>query len=233
VSADGGSQKLFRSHNFVALDRIYAGRARPGDAPSLDDKEATMDLQAFYRTEFAEHESTTEATLAACEAPFLRLVEAAATAIRNGGKILLLGNGGSAGDAQHIATELTVRYVTDRLPIPAIALTTDTSALTAIGNDLGFEQIFARQVRAIGRAGDLVIGISTSGKSRNVILALEAAREMGIAAAALSGNDGGTLRSLADPLLVVPSRTTARIQEMHILLGHMMCGALERRLGLV
>lgn len=191
-----------------------------------------MDLNAFYRAEFAEHEQVVKATLAACAAPFERLVAAAVTAVRGGGKLLFFGNGGSAGDAQHLATELTVRYVKDRAPIAAMALTTDTSALTAIGNDLGFEQLFARQMRALGRKGDLAIGISTSGKSRNVILALEAARAMGIIAAALGGNDGGQLNGVADPLLIVPSRTTARIQEMHILLGQMLCGALEKELGL-
>jgi D-sedoheptulose 7-phosphate isomerase len=192
-----------------------------------------MDLSTFFREEFAEHATVMQATLAACEAPFARLVAAAVAAIRGGGKILFFGNGGSASDAQHLATELTVRYVRDRAPIAAVALTTDTSALTAIGNDLGFEQLFARQIHAVGRKGDLALGISTSGKSRNVILALEAARGLGITPAALSGNDGGQLKGLADPLLIVPSHTTARIQEMHILLGQMMCGALERELGLV
>jgi D-sedoheptulose 7-phosphate isomerase len=192
-----------------------------------------MDRHAFFRSEFAEHEAVLKATLAQCEAPFSRLVDAALAAIRGGGKILLFGNGGSAGDAQHLATELTVRYVKDRAPIAALALTTDSSALTAIGNDLGFDQLFARQVRALGRTGDLALGISTSGKSRNVIVALEAAREMGLTAAALGGGDGGHLTGLAEPLLIVPSRTTARIQEMHILLGQMLCGALERELGLV
>ncbi|HWI26271.1 MAG TPA: SIS domain-containing protein [Stellaceae bacterium] len=192
-----------------------------------------MDINSFYQAEFAEHQQVAKATLAACEREFARLVAAAVAAIRGGGKILLFGNGGSAGDAQHIATELTVRYVRDRHPIAAVALTTDSSALTAIGNDLGFDQLFARQLRALGRAGDLAIGISTSGKSPNVILALEAARELGLTAAALSGNDGGKLKGLADPLLIVSSRTTARIQEMHILLGQMMCGALEQELGLV
>jgi D-sedoheptulose 7-phosphate isomerase len=191
-----------------------------------------MDRQAFFKGEFEEHETVLKATLAQCEAPFMRLLDAAVAAIRHGGKILFFGNGGSAADAQHLATELTVRYIKDREPIAAIALTTDTSAITAIGNDLGFEQLFARQLRALGGRGDVAIGISTSGKSRNVILALQAAREMGIVPAALSGNEGGLLKGLADPLLVVPSRTTARIQEMHIMLGQMLCGALERELGL-
>lgn len=192
-----------------------------------------MDLKAFYHAELDEHAAVLRATLAQCEAPFLRLVDVAAKALEGGGKLLFFGNGGSAGDAQHLATELTVRYIRDRAPIPAIALTTDTSALTAIGNDLGFDQLFSRQVQALGRPGDLAIGISTSGRSRNVLRALEVARELGLGAAGLSGGDGGSMPGLADPLVIVPSRTTARIQEMHITLGQMLCGALERKLGLV
>jgi len=192
-----------------------------------------MNIAEFYKSEFAEHEAVLKATLAACEIPFSRLVAAAVATIRGGGKLFFFGNGGSAGDAQHLATELTVRYVRDRAPIAAIALTTDTSALTAIGNDLGFDQLFARQLEALGRKGDLAVGITTSGRSRNVTLALQTARRMGIGAAALTGRDGGDLPDIADPLLVVPSHTTARIQEMHILLGQMLCAALERELGLV
>jgi D-sedoheptulose 7-phosphate isomerase len=208
-------------------------RRRGGDSSSRSDKEAIdMDRQAFFRGEFAEHETVLKATLAQCEAPFMRLLDAVGAAVRRGGKIMFFGNGGSAADAQHLATELTVRYIKDRKPIAAVALTTDTSALTAIGNDLGFEQLFARQLKALGAKGDVALGISTSGKSRNVILALEAAREMGIVPAALSGGEGGLLKGVADPLLIVPSRTTARIQEMHIMLGQMLCGALERELGL-
>jgi D-sedoheptulose 7-phosphate isomerase len=191
-----------------------------------------MDRHAFFKSEFDEHETVLKATLAQCEGPFMRLLDAAVAAIRRGGKLLFFGNGGSAADAQHLATELTVRYIKDREPIAAVALTTDSSALTAIGNDLGFEQLFARQLKALGAKGDLALGITTSGKSRNVILALEAAREMGIVPAALSGGEGGLLKGLADPLVIVPSRTTARIQEMHIMLGQMLCGALERELGL-
>ena len=194
---------------------------------------AEIDLDAFFEAEFAEHQSVAAASAAAPAGPFGRLVDCGVRAIRGGGKVLLFGNGGSAADAQHLATELTIRYIRDREPIAAIALTTDTSALTAAGNDLGFDQVFARQIRALGRPGDLALGISTSGKSPNVIRGLEAARDMGLAAAALSGGDGGDLTGLADPLLVVPSATTARIQEMHITLGQMFCGALERALGLV
>ncbi len=194
---------------------------------------AEIDLDAFFEAEFAEHQSVAAASAAALAGPFGRLVDCGVRAIRGGGKVLLFGNGGSAADAQHLATELTIRYIRDREPIAAIALTTDTSALTAAGNDLGFDQVFARQIRALGGPGDLALGISTSGKSPNVIRGLEAARDMGLTAAALSGGNGGDLTGLADPLLVVPSATTARIQEMHITLGQMFCGALERALGLV
>ncbi len=192
-----------------------------------------FDLAAFYEAEFDEHAAVTAAARSALAAPFARLVAVSAEAIRKGGKIMLFGNGGSAADAQHLATELTVRYKTDRAPIAAIALTTDTSALTAGGNDLGFEAIFSRQVEALGKPGDVALGISTSGNSANVIAALEAAKAGGMTAAALGGRDGGKLKGLADPLLVVPSETTARIQEMHITIGQMLCGALELELGLV
>ena len=192
-----------------------------------------LDLDSFFTAEFAEHERVTAATRDGLAGPFRRLVECGVETIRGDGKIFFFGNGGSAGDAQHLATELTVRYVKDRAPIAAIALTTDSSSLTAIGNDFDFDRIFVRQLEALGRPGDLAIGISTSGKSRNVTLALESARDRGMVAAALSGKGGGDLAGLADPLLVVPSSTTARIQEMHITLGQMFCGALEQSLGLV
>ncbi|MGE0271060.1 MAG: D-sedoheptulose 7-phosphate isomerase [Alphaproteobacteria bacterium] len=192
-----------------------------------------MDLGRFYDSEWAEHLKVAETARLALAEPFARLLRVSTEAVRAGNKLLFFGNGGSAADAQHLATELTVRYKRDRSPIAAIALTTDSSALTAIGNDLGFDQLFARQVRALGRKGDVAIGISTSGRSANVLKALEAARAMGITPAALSGGDGGALPGLADPLLIVPSKTTARIQEMHITIGQMLCGALELELGLV
>ena len=173
------------------------------------------------------------ATKAALGAPFTRLVSACAQSLRAGGKLLFFGNGGSAADAQHLATEFVVRSRRDRAPMAAIGLTTDSSALTAIGNDLGFEQLFARQIAALGRKGDVAIGISTSGASPNVLKGLEQARAMGLIAAGFSGRDGGKMKGLADPLLIVPSQTTARIQEMHIMLGQMLCGALERTLGFV
>jgi len=192
-----------------------------------------MDISAYFESEFDEHGEALAATRAQLLEPFSRLVELAAESVRDGGKVLFFGNGGSAADAQHLATEMTIRYVSDRAPIAAIALTTDTSALTAGGNDLGFEEIFARQVEALGRAGDVAIGISTSGQSENVIRALVKARELGLTPAAFGGKGGGRMNEFADPYLVVPSSTTSRIQEMHITLGHMLCGALERELGLV
>jgi D-sedoheptulose 7-phosphate isomerase len=193
----------------------------------------SFDTQGFWQSEFAEHAQCLQATQKSLEAAFAALLDAAAATVRGGGKILFFGNGGSAADAQHLATELTVRYKTDRAPIAAIALTTDTSALSAIGNDFGFEHLFARQVEALGRKGDLAIGISTSGNSANVIKALESCRAIGIKTAGFTGETGGRMPPLCDILLNVPCKTTARIQEMHIMLGQMLCGALETKLGLV
>jgi D-sedoheptulose 7-phosphate isomerase len=192
----------------------------------------TVDLAAFFKAEFSEHHDVARKTEAAMASAFAGLVGACVSSIRAGGKLMFFGNGGSAGDAQHLATELTIRYKADRAAIAAIALTTDTSALTAAGNDLGFERIFARQIEALGRPGDIAIAISTSGKSPNIIAALRQAKAMKLATAALGGKGGGDMKGLADHLLVVPSDTTARIQEMHIALGQMLCGALEIELGL-
>jgi len=192
-----------------------------------------LDLAAFFKAEFAEHHDTARRTEAALSGAFAGLVGACVKSIRGGGKLMLFGNGGSAADAQHLATELTVRYKSDRAAIAAVALTTDTSALTAAGNDLGFDRVFARQIEALGRPDDVAIAISTSGKSPNVIAALRQAKAMKLVTAALGGKGGGDLAGLADHLLVVPSDTTARIQEMHITLGQMLCGALEIELGLV
>jgi len=190
-----------------------------------------MDIERYFEAEFDQHEAVARATRGALKDSFARLVTVCKVAVERGNKIVFLGNGGSAADAQHLAAELVVRYRTDRAAIAAIALTTDTSILTAAANDYGFEHVFARQVRALCRPGDVVIGLSTSGTSPNVLAALAAAREIGAVAAALSGRDGGRLAGLADPLLIVPSDVTARIQEMHITLGHMLCGALEDSLA--
>ena len=191
-----------------------------------------MDLDAFFKAEFAEHHDVARRTEMALSKSFAGLVAACATSVRAGGKLMFFGNGGSAGDAQHLATELTVRYKKNRAAIAAIALTTDTSTLTAAGNDLGFERIFARQIEALGKAGDVAIAISTSGKSPNVVAALRQAKALRLVTVAFGGKGGGDLTGLADHLLLVPSETTARIQEMHIALGQMLCGALEIELGL-
>jgi D-sedoheptulose 7-phosphate isomerase len=148
-----------------------------------------------------------------------------------GGKLLFCGNGGSAADCQHLAAELTGRFVHDRRPLAALALTTDTSALTCIANDYSFEQVFVRQLRALGRPGDALVAISTSGNSPNVLAAVKAARELRMPCIGLLGRDGGHLRSRCDPAIVVPSQSTARIQEAHILIGHSLCGMLEDLLG--
>ncbi len=182
--------------------------------------------------EIDEHLDVARATLAAVQEPFDRLLALSVEAVRGGHKLLFFGNGGSAADAQHLATELTVRFERERAPIAALALTTDSSALTAIGNDLGFDSLFARQIEALGNPGDVAIGITTSGRSRNVIRGLEAARAGGLVAAAFAGRDGGDLPGIADPLVIVPSNVTSRIQEMHITLGHALCLGLERALGM-
>jgi phosphoheptose isomerase len=151
--------------------------------------------------------------------------------LRYGNRIYLCGNGGSAADAQHIAAEMVCRFETKRRALPAIALTTDTSALTAIGNDFGYEQVFARQMEALARPGDVLIGISTSGNSGNVIAAVEQADEMGVITVGLLGGvgekAGGKLRDLCSHSLVVPSPVTARIQECHILVGHIWCSIID------
>lgn len=160
---------------------------------------------------------------------FAGAAEALASAVLRGGKILLCGNGGSAADAQHFATELTVRYLVNRPPIPAIALTTDTSVLTAAGNDLGFEAIFARQVEALGYPGDALVALSTSGNSPNVLRAVETARKLGLVTVGLTGESGGELGRRVDHWLGVPSSHTPRIQEAHLVLEHLLCEAIEAR----
>jgi D-sedoheptulose 7-phosphate isomerase len=154
-----------------------------------------------------------------------------ARAFASGGRLLVCGNGGSAADAQHIAAEFVGRYLKERKPYSAIALHTNTSALTAIGNDYGFDEVFARQVHAHGRAGDVLLAISTSGTSPNVLAAVAAAREVGMKVVALSGHDGGTLIDDCDVCLLVPVDSTPRIQEAHILLAHILCGLVEDALS--
>lgn len=165
------------------------------------------------------HNQITDSIVKACEL----IVDC----LKNGNKVLLFGNGGSAGDAQHIAAEFTGRFVKERKSLPAIALTTDTSALTAIGNDYGFERIFERQVEGLAVAGDILIGISTSGNSPNVIKALAYGKQNGCTAIGMSGRDGGIMNEYCNVNIVVPSNITARIQEMHIMIGHIICTAVD------
>lgn len=159
-----------------------------------------------------------------------RAYEMVRDAVRRGGTLFFCGNGGSAADAQHMATEYVVRYMRDRRAYPAVALTTDTSLLTAAGNDFGFDHIFSRQVEALAKAGDLLIIHSTSGNSPNVLRAAEAARARGVAVLAFSARDGGALRALADHSVVVPTDRTDRAQEMHLCIEHLICELVERDL---
>ena len=160
----------------------------------------------------------------------LSIADAMADALRAGNKILIAGNGGSAADAQHIAGELLSRLNFDRNPLPAIALTTDTSVLTAIGNDYGFEQVFARQVRGLGRRGDVFLAISTSGRSPNILSALRAAREIGLTTVGFTGASDCAMVTLCDLCLRAPSDTTPYIQQIHIVAAHAICGLVEQEL---
>jgi D-sedoheptulose 7-phosphate isomerase len=190
-----------------------------------------MNAADHLEAEIAEHAAVVTRTRDAMATEFPRLVAACAQALRSGPKLLLFGNGGAAAAAQHIATELVVRYNREsgnRRPMAAIALTTDTSALTAIGNDFGFEDLYARQIEALCGAGDVAIGISTSGSSENVIRGLVAARAAGAITVGFAGDGGGKLADLVDHRIFVPSTSTARVQEMHMVLGHALCALLEK-----
>jgi len=164
-------------------------------------------------------------------APLQQAIELIATALRDGHKLLLFGNGGSAADAQHLAAEFVNRFKIERVPLPAIALTTDTSALTSIANDYGYVQVFSKQVQALGQAGDVALAISTSGQAPNVLRAVAACRRIGVRTIALTGGSGGKLAGVADLVLRVAGSTeTARIQETHILVGHVICELVDAQL---
>ncbi len=188
-------------------------------------------MRTTIAREFRLHLETIEAVIGSMEESVERASMLAVETLKRGNKILLCGNGGSAADAQHIAAELTGRYKTERGGLAGIALTTDTSALTAIGNDYGYDRIFDRQLEALANSGDLLIGISTSGNSANIISALKRAKEMGCYRVGFSGRDGGAMSELCDINLVVPSDDTPRIQEMHILFGHIMCQIIDDELS--
>ena len=156
-----------------------------------------------------------------------KAVKSIVSSFRNGGKVLVFGNGGSAADSQHIAAELVGRFKKERKALPAIALTTNTSILTAIGNDYGYDVTFSRQVEALGREGDVAIGISTSGNSRNVVAALKKAKSIGLKTIGLTGAAGGEMKGICDILIAPPSKNTPRVQESHILIAHIICELVE------
>ena len=184
-------------------------------------------MKSIIENEFAEHLKVAQKLSSLTDQ-----VEVAAQlcidSLQNGGKILIFGNGGSAADAQHIAAEMVGRYKVERKGLPAIALTTDTSALTSIGNDYGYDRVFDRQVEALANKVDVVIGISTGGSSGNVISGLQTAKELGCRLIGFSGRDGGEMNTLCDVNLVVPAEGTPRIQEMHIVIGHTICHLIEQ-----
>ena len=184
-------------------------------------------MRDIIRNEIADHIKAAESLHKLTDA-IADSAELCINCIKNGGKILLFGNGGSASDAQHIAAELVGRYKTTRKGLSAIALSTDTSILTSIGNDFGYKHIFARQVEALANKGDVAIGISTSGRSENVINALKQASELNCHTIGFSGQDGGEMNKLCDNNLVMPSEDTPRIQEMHIVIGHTICHLIDQ-----
>ena len=179
----------------------------------------------FFRA-FTDHLDLVK-TVAAQQEQLEHIAQAMSQTLADGHRIFWCGNGGSAADSQHLAAEIVGRFRRERRAMPSIALTTDTSILTAVGNDYGFDAIFSRQVEALGQPGDLLVGISTSGNSRNVVAALEVARAQHLRTVGFTGEGGGRMASLCDHLFAVPSRDTARVQEMHLLAGHMLCDWIE------
>ena len=184
-------------------------------------------MKKIIEYEFNEHLKTTKATMDRIYESVESAAKICINALKNDNKILIFGNGGSAADAQHIAAELVGRYKAERKGLPAIALTTDSSALTCISNDYGYEQVFSRQIEALANSGDVAIGISTGGTSHNVISALDVAKNIGCKAIGFSGRGGGEMNDSCDVNLVVPDNDTPRIQEMHILIGHTICQLID------
>jgi len=181
---------------------------------------------------FAEHAQVAEATRVTCLPPLERAVHLMTEALAAGNKVLFFGNGGSAADAQHLAAELTVRFVVNRPALAGMALTADSCILTACGNDFGFEFLFSRQIEALGRPGDVAVALSTSGNSPNVLEGVRQARRSRLSTVAFTGRTGGKLAAEADVLIAIPSDNTARIQELHAVLGHLLCEEIESRLGM-
>ena len=189
------------------------------------------DLVNFFNRQFDEHNRVASKCQKKLQSSFLNIIKICLKSLKKKKKILFFGNGGSASDAQHLATELTVRFSKDRRAIPAISLATDTSALTAIGNDFGFDFVFSRQIEALGDKDDVAIGITTSGKSKNIINAIKTAKRKGLKCVVFTGNYTRLVSGFCDEIISVPALNTSRIQEMHILVGQMLCNALEYKLG--
>jgi D-sedoheptulose 7-phosphate isomerase len=206
----------------------YTGRAYYREFDFNSKRARVQDASKIFEETIAEHLKVIQA-LQSQRAVFERIASEMSRAILNGNKILWCGNGGSAGDSQHLAAELVGRFLRERRALPSIALTTNTSIVTAIGNDYGYEHVFSRQVEALCVRGDVLVGISTSGNSKNVCLALEAARAMGAYTVAFTGQTGGAMAEIAVDSLQIPSKETPRIQEGHILCGHMLCDIMEQR----
>lgn len=216
VTANGGSV-----HSLPLLD----GHSSSNIIKKMheDSLEPTSKNGSIAELSLAEHKEVSHALFSICQEAINDCAEIILRTCRNGGKILICGNGGSAADAQHLAAEFVGRYETERIALPAVALTTDTSALTAVSNDYGFEKVFSRQVEALGRKGDCLIAISTSGSSPNVIAAVMAARKKGCSVIGMTGAGGKKLAALSDACLMVPATRTARIQEAHITVAHIWC----------
>ena len=185
-------------------------------------------MQSIIRQEFTEHLKTTKASSERISEDIETTAKLCINSLKKGGKILIFGNGGSAADAQHIAAELVGRYKNERKALSAIALTTDSSAITSISNDYGYSRVFERQIEALAKIDDVVIGISTSGSSKNVINGLAFAKEIGCTVIGFSGKDGGEMNALCDVNIAVPAEDTPRIQEMHIFIGHTICHLIEQ-----
>ncbi len=188
-------------------------------------------MKKIIENEFQTHLETIKKVIETMQDSLEKASKLAVDTLKNGNKILIFGNGGSAADAQHIAAELVNRYKTERRALPAIAITTDTSILTSIGNDYGYDRVFDRQVESLASKGDLLIGISTSGNSANVINAFKVGKEKGCKIIGFSGRDGGAMNEYCNVNLIVPSNDTPRIQEMHILFGHTICQIIDNELS--
>ena len=193
---------------------------------------AHFKIADYFSENIMDHQQTIS-SIAVLQNMIEKAVSEMTNSLNAGKKLIFCGNGGSAADSQHLAAEFTGRFTAERKPLAALALTTDSSALTCIGNDYSFDDVFSRQLAALGKSGDTLVAISTSGNSANVVKAVQVAKEMGIYTIGMLGKDGGKLSSLCHLNLLVPSTNTARIQEAHILIGHILCGAVERSLGLV